>query len=84
MSTTARSRSSTRSRSSEGGVDDAAEYLGVRPELVRAAVDYYREFSEQVDEDARVAAEAEHRSRLDAAAKRVDAAHADSSERLGE
>ena len=41
-------------RASNGDVDEAAEYLGIAPRLVRAAVEYYAEFSEAVDEDARV------------------------------
>lgn len=39
-------------RSSGGDVDAAAEYFGVAPRLIKAAVDYYAEFSEEVDEDA--------------------------------
>lgn len=42
-------------RTSGGDVDAAAEYLGVAPRLVRAAVGYYAEFSGEVDQDAEVA-----------------------------
>ena len=42
-------------RTSQGDIDQVAEYLGVSPRLVRAAVDYYAEFSGEVDEDAAVA-----------------------------
>lgn len=39
-------------RTSGGDVDAAAEYLGVARRLVDAAVGYYAEFSEEVDQDA--------------------------------
>lgn len=39
-------------RANHGDVDDTAAYLGVAPRLVRAAVDYYAEFSGEVEEDA--------------------------------
>jgi uncharacterized protein (DUF433 family) len=42
-------------RTGHGEIDEVAEYLGVSPRLVRAAVDYYAEFSGEVDEDAAVA-----------------------------
>lgn len=42
-------------RASQGSVDDAAAYLGIAPRVVRAAVDYYAEFADEVDEDAAVA-----------------------------
>jgi uncharacterized protein (DUF433 family) len=42
-------------RASKGNLDEAAEYLGLPPRLVRAAVEYYGEFSDEVDEDAEVA-----------------------------
>jgi uncharacterized protein (DUF433 family) len=38
-----------------GGVDAAAEYLGIEPALVGAAVDYYADFADEVDADAEVA-----------------------------
>ncbi len=37
-------------RASKGSLDEAAEYLSVPPRLVRAAVEYYGEFSDEVDE----------------------------------
>jgi uncharacterized protein (DUF433 family) len=39
-------------RAEAGAVDAAAEYLAIDPSLVRAAVDYYAEFREEVDDDA--------------------------------
>ena len=42
-------------RASQGDVDDAASYFGIPPILVRAALAYYAEFSDEVDEDAVVA-----------------------------
>ena len=42
-------------RASDGDIDEAAEYLGVAPRLVRAAVEYYGEFADEVDQDAEVA-----------------------------
>ena len=39
-------------RVSGGDVDAAAEYLGIAPRLVRAAVAYFAEFTEETDEDA--------------------------------
>ena len=42
-------------RASGADVDAAAEYLGVAPRLVRAAVAYYVDFTDEVDEDAAVA-----------------------------
>lgn len=52
-------------RASDGDIAEAAAYLGVAPRLVRAAVDYYAEFADEVDEDAAVAAriEADERAR---------------------
>lgn len=37
-------------RSSDGKVDDAAEYLAVRPDQIRSAVDYYAEYGPEVDQ----------------------------------
>lgn len=51
-------------RTSGGDVDAAAEYLGVAPRLVRAAVDYYAEFTDEVDQNAETAARIE-RDELD-------------------
>lgn len=42
-------------RASHGEVDEAADYLGIAPRLVRAAVEYYAEFGDEVDEDAATA-----------------------------
>ena len=52
-------------RASGRDIDEAAAYLGVAPRLVRAAVDYYAEFADEVDEDAAVAEsiEADERAR---------------------
>lgn len=50
-------------RESGGDIDEAAEYLGVAPRLVRAALAYYAEFSDEVDHDAEGAekiAQSEH------------------------
>jgi uncharacterized protein (DUF433 family) len=51
-------------RSSQGDVAQVAEYLGIPPRLVHAAVAYYAEFSDEVDEDAATAERVE-RSELD-------------------
>lgn len=50
-------------RASDGDVAEAAGYLGVPPRLVRAAVEYYAEFADEVDEDADVAARVERDER---------------------
>lgn len=42
-------------RASDNDIDAAAEYLGVAPRLVRAALDYYAEFPDDVDHDAALA-----------------------------
>lgn len=39
-------------RANDGMVDTTAEYLGIDPRLVRAALDYYAEFTDEVDADA--------------------------------
>jgi len=39
-------------RASDSDLDEAATYLAVAPRLVRAAVEYYAEFSDEVDNDA--------------------------------
>lgn len=39
-------------RSNDGDVDSTADYLRLDPRLVRAALDYYAEFRDEVDEDA--------------------------------
>jgi uncharacterized protein (DUF433 family) len=42
-------------RAGRGDIDEAAAYLGIPPRLVQAAVEYYAEFADEVDEDALVA-----------------------------
>ena len=39
-------------RGSNGDVDEAARYFGIRVQLVRAALEYYAEFADEVDDDA--------------------------------
>jgi uncharacterized protein (DUF433 family) len=39
-------------RASDGDVDETSDYLGIRPEQVRAALAYYADFADEVDEDA--------------------------------
>ncbi len=41
-------------RASESDIDEAATYLAVTPRLVRAAVEYYAEFIDEVDADAAI------------------------------
>ena len=43
-------------RACDNRIDAAAEYLGVAPGQVRAALDYYAEFADDVDQDAAIAA----------------------------
>lgn len=43
-------------RANEGVIDATAEHLGIDPRLVRAALDYYSEFGDEVDADAAEAA----------------------------
>jgi uncharacterized protein (DUF433 family) len=52
-------------RASDGSIDDAAEYFGVPSRLIRAALDYYADFAEEVDADADTArrTEADERAR---------------------
>ena len=50
-------------RASHGDVAEAADYLGISPRLVRAAVEYYAELSDEVDEDAAVAERTERSER---------------------
>lgn len=38
-------------RASDSDIEEAATYLAVAPRLVRAAVDYYAEFTDEVDDD---------------------------------
>lgn len=50
-------------RASGGDVGAAAEYLGVPVRLVRAAVDYYAEYTDEVDHDAATAEQEERAER---------------------
>jgi len=50
-------------RTSRGDIDEAATYLGISPQLVRAAVGYYAEFADEVDEDGAVAERVERDER---------------------
>ena len=50
-------------RASDGDVDEAAAYLAIPVRFVRAAVDYYADFADEVDEDADVAARVERDER---------------------
>ena len=50
-------------RASRGDIDEAAAYLSIAGRLVRAAVEYYAEFADEVDEDAAVAASVERDER---------------------
>jgi uncharacterized protein (DUF433 family) len=42
-------------RAGRGDIDEATAYLGIAPRVVRAAVEYYAEFADEVDEDAAAA-----------------------------
>jgi uncharacterized protein (DUF433 family) len=50
-------------RASHGDIDEAASYLAIPPRVVRAAVEYYAEFADEVDEDAATAAQVERDER---------------------
>jgi len=50
-------------RASHGDVDEAAVYLDIPPRMVRAAIEYYAEFADEVDEDAAMAERAERDER---------------------
>lgn len=50
-------------KASKGQIQDAAAYLEIAPQLVRAAVEYYAEFSDEVDADAEVARRTEEDER---------------------
>jgi hypothetical protein len=50
-------------RTSDGDVEAAAAYLAVAPRLVRAGVEYYAEFSDEVDDDAASASRIERDER---------------------
>lgn len=51
-------------RANDAGVDATAEYLGIDSRLVRAALDYYAQFTDEVDADA---AEAERVAEMERA-----------------
>ncbi len=42
-------------RASDGDVEDAADYLGLTARQVKAALDYYADYRDEIDEDAAVA-----------------------------
>ncbi|MGH2829683.1 MAG: hypothetical protein ACRDJM_04290 [Actinomycetota bacterium] len=44
-------------------IEDAAAYLGIAPRLIQAAVEYYAEFAEEINEDAELAAKVEQDER---------------------
>ena len=46
-------------RASDGDVEEAAAYLGLKPRQVRAALDYYADFRDEIDADASAAQRAE-------------------------
>jgi uncharacterized protein (DUF433 family) len=50
-------------RASDGDVEESAAYLAIPVRLVRAAVEYYADFADEVDEDAEVAARVERDER---------------------
>jgi uncharacterized protein (DUF433 family) len=50
-------------RANDGDIDETADYLGVPPRLIRAALDYYAEFVEEVDADAVLAERVEDEER---------------------
>lgn len=50
-------------RASGGDVEQAAAYLGLMPRQIRAALDYYADFSDEIDADAAVAERVEQLER---------------------
>ena len=46
-------------RAGNGNTEEAGEYLSLSPRLIRAALDYYAEFTDEVDSDAETAARVE-------------------------
>lgn len=50
-------------RASDGDIDETAEYLGIRPQQVRAALAYDTDFPEEVDSDAGALHRLEHEQR---------------------
>jgi uncharacterized protein (DUF433 family) len=50
-------------RGNDGDVGQTAEDFGIPPQLIRAALAYYADFTDEVDEDAAVAAQIEREER---------------------
>lgn len=50
-------------RASHGDIEGAASYLAMAPRLVRAAVEYYAEFADEINEDTAFAAAVEQDER---------------------
>jgi uncharacterized protein (DUF433 family) len=50
-------------RGNDGDVDQTAQDFGLAPQLVRAALAYYADFTDEVDQDAAVAAQFEREER---------------------
>lgn len=50
-------------RAAHGDSEEAAAYLGIAPRFVRAAVQYYADFADEVDEDAAAAERVERDER---------------------
>jgi uncharacterized protein (DUF433 family) len=50
-------------RASDGDVNETATYFGLRPQLIRAALAYYADFADEVDEDAALADRLEREER---------------------
>jgi uncharacterized protein (DUF433 family) len=50
-------------RGNDGDVDQTAQDFGLAPQLVRAAVAYYADFTDEVDEDVAVATQLEREER---------------------
>jgi uncharacterized protein (DUF433 family) len=47
-------------RGNDGDIDQTAADFGLSPQLIRAALAYYADFRDEIDEDAEVAAHIEH------------------------
>jgi uncharacterized protein (DUF433 family) len=50
-------------RANDGDQDETAAYFGLRPQLIKAALAYYADFADEVDEDAAVADRLEREER---------------------
>lgn len=50
-------------RANDGDVEETADYLGIRAQQVRAAVAYYADFSDEIDDDAAAATQVEEEER---------------------